>query len=313
MRVRFGVMAMFLLVGGDSEIGAATDRYLRLRGEPVVATTRRPGARDCGRMFFDLSRPLGGWRPPAGTSAACIFAAVARIGACDADPVASAEINVERTLALIDVLSERGIYALFLSTDKVFDGETPEVPAEAPTCPRSEYGRQKARAEARLRALFERGAPIGILRLAKVVSPGMPLLQSWVKALADGNSIRAFDDMAIAPTPVDIVASAITALLRTRSGGIFQLSGPRDVTYAQIGRRIAKRLGADPALIEAVSAASLPSGSTPRHTTLDCSRLRAQFGIDVPGPWDVLDRLLTGFGPPRRNSVFHKDDAISDT
>ena len=63
------------------------------------------------------------------------------------------------------------------------------------TCPVSEYGRQKARTEAALRQHMDRGAPVAILRLAKVVSPDMPLIDGWIEALAAGKPIRAFRDM----------------------------------------------------------------------------------------------------------------------
>ena len=81
---------MWLLVGGDSEIGAATFRVLRERGEPVAATTRRPDRVAPDRPFLDLSRPLDDWAAPPGTRGACIFAAVARLAACENDPVGSA-------------------------------------------------------------------------------------------------------------------------------------------------------------------------------------------------------------------------------
>ncbi len=270
-------------------------RYLRSSGAPLVATTRRPGALHPGRIYLDLSRPLDGWQPPPEVSTACIFAVVARVADCAADPIASAAINVDRTLALIDVLNERGVYALFLSTNQVFDGETPSVPPQAPTCPRSEYGRQKARAEALLRMRMERGAPIGILRLAKVVSPGMPLFRG-ADALRRGGRIHPFHDMVIAPAPSEIVASTIAALLRKRSRDVFQHSGPRDITYAEIGHHIADKAGADPGLVAPVSAAAgaLPEGSTPRHTTLNTSRLREELALEVPQPGQAVDWAITG-------------------
>ena len=47
----------------------------------------------------------------------------------------SAHINVTQTLALIERLLAHGIYVLFLSTNQVFDGETPHVASEAPYAP----------------------------------------------------------------------------------------------------------------------------------------------------------------------------------
>ena len=229
---------MWLLVGGDSEIGAATCRALTAAGRPVVATTRRPERATADRPLLDLAQPLGDWQPPAGTRSACVFAAIARLAACADDPAGSAHINVTQTLAVIERLLARGIHVVFLSTNQVFDGKAANVApeAEAPTCPVSEYGRQKARTEAALREHMGRGAPVAILRLAKVASPGMALIKGWVDALTSGKPIRAFHDMTMAPTPTGLVTAAIEALMADRAHGIYQLTGPRDVAYSEVGR-----------------------------------------------------------------------------
>src|SRR5581483_6958738 len=130
---------------------------------------------------------------------------------------------------------------------------TPRVPPNAPHSPVSEYGRQKARTESALRDYIARGAPVGILRLAKVVSPRMPLLQRWIADLASGKPISAFADMTLAPTLMASVTSAISSLLRERASGIFQLTGPRDVSYADVGRFLAGKLGVESSLVQTSS------------------------------------------------------------
>ena len=166
--------------------------------------------------------------------------------------------------------------------------------ADAPASPVSEYGRQKARVEAALRERMLRGAPVAILRLAKVVAASMPLLRGWVRALSAGEPIRAFHDMTMAPTPMEQVSSAIAALLESRAPGVFQLTGPEDVSYANVAYHLARQLGADPALVRSVGAieAGMPEGSAPRHTTLDSSAMQHRFGITTPGPWCVLDSIV---------------------
>ena len=98
-------------------------------------------------LFLDLALPLDRWEPPTGTTAACIFAAIARVAACEADPKGSAHVNVTQTLALADRLLTRGIPVLYLSTNQVFDGTTPNVAPDASYSPVTEYGRQKVLAE----------------------------------------------------------------------------------------------------------------------------------------------------------------------
>ena len=286
---------MFLIVGGDSEIGAAAYRAMKAQGKAVAATTRRRDRVAPERPFLDLAAPLDDWAPPPGTQAVCLCAAIARLVACADDPEGSAHINVVQTLALAEKCLARGIAVLFLSTNQVFDGRTPHERAEAPHSPVSEYGRQKARAEAALLRHLENGAPVAILRLAKVVSDTMPLIGGWIKDLTAAKPIRVFNDLALAPTPTDLVCTAITALLQDRARGIFQLTGPRDVTYADIGGFLAAYLDADQNLVTQTSAreAGLPEGATPLNTTLDSSLLRVHYGLEVPDVWDVVERVTT--------------------
>jgi dTDP-4-dehydrorhamnose reductase len=286
---------MFLIVGGDSEIGAAAYRAMKAQGAAVAATTRRSEHVAPDRPFLDLSAPLDGWAPPPRTQAVCLCAAIARLAACADDPEGSAHINVVQTLALAEKFLARGIAVLFLSTNQVFDGRTPHERAEAPHSPVSEYGRQKARAEATLLRQMENGAPAAILRLAKVMSDTMPLIGGWIRDLTAAKPIRAFNDLALAPTPTDLVCTAIAALLQDRARGIFQLTGPRDVTYADIGRFLAAHLDVDAKLVTQGSAreAGLPEGATPPNTTLDSSLLRMLYGLDVPDVWDVVERVVT--------------------
>lgn len=290
----------FLLVGGDSEIGAATAAHLRQLGHSVAATTRRRDRVAADRPFLDFALPLADWEPPVATRAAAIFAAVARLDACARDPAGSAQVNTVQTLALVDRLRARDIPVLFLSTDKVFDGSRALVPAEQPPCPASEYGRQKAATEAALRERASSGPRVAILRLSKVVSPGMALLAQWASALAERKPVNVFNDLYAAPVPVALVAAAIADLLAAPAHGIFQLSGPRDVSYREIGLWLADRVGAQRELVVPVSAysAGLPPGSTPRHTTLDSSAICRRLGTVVADPWEVLEGVApAALGP----------------
>jgi dTDP-4-dehydrorhamnose reductase len=284
---------MFLIVGGDSEIGAAACRTMKAQGVAVAATTRRHDQVAPDRPFLDLSAPLDDWAPPPGTRAVCLCAAIARLAACAEDPQGSAHINVVQTLALAETCLARGIAVLFLSTNQVFDGRTPHERAEAAHSPVSAYGRQKARAEAALLRQMESGAPVAILRLAKVVSDTMPLIDGWIKDLTAAKPIRVFSDLKLAPTPADLVCTAIAALLQDRARGIFQLTGPRDVSYADIGGFLAAYLDADPKLVNQTSAraAGLPEGATPLHTTLDSNLLRVHYRLEVPDVWDIVERV----------------------
>jgi dTDP-4-dehydrorhamnose reductase len=283
---------VFLIVGANSEIGSATARLIEARGGDVWSTTRRSssGPRE---IPLDFDAPIERFPIPGGIDSACIFVAIARLAACAADPKVSAFINVTQTLALVDRLAAKGIYALFLSTNQVFDGESGYMPVDAPVSPRSEYGRQKAETERRLRARMAAGAPIGILRLGKVVSPGMALLSNWKQQLSAGLAIHPFSDMSMAPVPIDVVALAIAGMMEDRVAITAQLSGPRDISYAEAAGFLARQIGADLRLVEPTSARDgfMPAGSTPRHTTLDSTYLISKYGLTVPGAFEVIGSL----------------------
>ena len=283
-----------LVVGGDSAIAGEVLQATRRDGLDAVATTRRRGTLGAERVFLDVTEPLDDWRPPSGVTAACICAAVANLVDCARDPEGSERVNVTGAIALAERLVALDIPVLYLSTDKVFDGSRAHMPAAAPLAPRSIYGRQKARSDAHLQAMIAAGAPIAILRLARIVPPGWPLLQEWREALAASRAVRPFDDMMTAPTPAADAAAAIVALLRARERGVWQLSGARDVSYAEIACFIAHRIGADAALVVPVPAASagMPEGATPRHTTLDCSALEWRFGLSPSDPWPLIEKVL---------------------
>jgi dTDP-4-dehydrorhamnose reductase len=281
-----------LFVGGDSEIATATTAHLRSLGCGVVATTRRRAHVD--RPFLDLAQMTADWPIPDGIRAACFCAAVARLGDCAKDPAATSRVNVTATTALADRLLARGIPLVFLSTDKVFDGSLAQVPADTPQCPVSEYGRQKAATEAALSERMRAGAPAAILRLSKVVSPGLDLFRQWIINFNNGKSVRAFDDLTMAPVPMAVVTAAIEHLLREPDAGIFQLSAASDVPYSEIALHLARLVGADSDLVERASGKSvgLPPGSLPQHTTLDSSAMRERFGIAMPDAWTVIDELI---------------------
>jgi dTDP-4-dehydrorhamnose reductase len=281
---------VFLIVGANSEIGSATARLIRSEGSDVLTTTRRAPA-DKNEIQFDLSKSVSDFHIPEDVRSACIFVAAARLAQCAADPESSASLNVTQTLALVDRLVQKGIYTLFLSSNQVFSGEEPHVDAAAPLSPMSEYGRQKAEAERMLRARIAAGAPIGVLRLSKVVSPGMRLVADWMKELAAHRAIRAFEDMRLAPVPVEMVAKSIALLMRDHATVIAQLSGPRDMTYWDLARFLAINMGSDIELVQRASAADMPTGSSPRHTTLDSSWIADRYGLTVPDILTVFEQF----------------------
>jgi dTDP-4-dehydrorhamnose reductase len=306
-----GLGATVLVVGADSEVGAAVLGHLASRGQRAVGTTRRREHLGPDRAWLDLADFDESWDPPAGTTAACICAARSRLADCAADPTGTSSLNVTQTGKLVTRLTQLGIYTLFLSSNQVFDGEQPFVVPEAPPCPVSEYGRQKAAAEEHVLAATATGyGGAGVLRLSRVLGPRTPTIANWVGAVSRGEPIRAFSDMVLAPVPVEIVATAVHHLLTGAVSGIFQLSGPADVTYAHFARRLVAGLGRGAELVQEASAgaARLPPGSIPRHTTLVTTELSGR-GVEAPDIDQTVRLLVQAFERATPPAEFLADSA----
>ncbi|QDU19890.1 SDR family oxidoreductase [Urbifossiella limnaea] len=275
--------AAWLVVGADGGIGRPLLARLRADGRAAVGTTRR-GIGD--GLQLDLSADPDSWQIPVHVAVAYLCAAVTSIDACRRDPAGTRGVNVDQTLALAARLRERGAHVVFLSTNQVFDGTVP-FRCEADTvCPLTEYGRQKSDAET---ALLATGAAT-VVRFTKVVPPDWSLIHKWRDALSRGEPVEAFGDMVLSPVPLGIAVEALARVGEKRPGGVIHVSGTEDCTYAELARRLAVVMGADQALVRAVSCRDrgIPAEAAPAHTALATARLSRELGLAAPTATDLF-------------------------
>lgn len=259
-------------------IGAALFEYFAARGWRVQATTRRRDRVDAQHPYFELAAPR--LDLPA-ADFVVLAAAVARIGDCEAEPVATRRINVEGTLTVARHMAGQGSHVLLLSSDKVFDGAMPLRGRHDQPCPACAYGRQKAAAESGVLALGDQGA---VLRLSKVLEPSLALLTGWARDLAARKPITPFHDLYLAPVTVDLVARITAHIADERAVGIYHCTGAEDRSYVDLARLLAADGCNDPALIRPAScgAANLPAAARPRYTTLEMTVEQARWGLTAP-------------------------------
>lgn len=272
----------YLIVGSDGSIGSALLRNLP-PGEALGTSRRTPAPEN--QIFLDCGGDLRDWPIPDGVQVVINCAAVARLEACKRDPQGSRRVNVESVVTLAEKCAEAGVFFIHLSTDKVFSGQRPRMPVDAPFAPTTEYGRQKADAERPLLSMLSAGAPLlAIIRLTKVLPPGMALLRSWRESLEAGQVIRPFADMTLAPVSLPFVVQMITLVAERKCSGLFQLSGDRDISYAELAGELAKYLSADSELVQPVEAAktNLYEETIPPYTSLDTSQTTAVLGVSIP-------------------------------
>ncbi|MFO0800093.1 MAG: sugar nucleotide-binding protein [Gemmataceae bacterium] len=275
--------AVWLVVGADGGIGRPLLARLRAVGRPAVGTTRRA---DCDGLHLDLASHPDSWQLPDRVAVAYLCAAVTSIDACRRDPAGTRVVNVDRTLALADQLQERGAHVIFLSTNQVFDGTVPFRGEADAVCPLTEYGRQKADAEAALLAAGD----ATVVRFTKVVPPEWPIVRNWRAAFERGEPVEAFGDMVLSPVPLPVATEALTRVGGKRPGGVIHVSGAEDCSYAEFARRLAATICADPGLVRAVSCRErgIPAEAAPAHTALATERLVSELGLAAPAASDLF-------------------------
>ncbi|MDN3057217.1 sugar nucleotide-binding protein [Streptomyces sp. SRF1] len=179
---------------------------------------------------------------------------------------------------------------LLVSTDNVFPGEAESHGESAQTSPANAYGRAKLAAE---RELLATSCAL-VLRVSLVYGwedrgPRPNFLTSVARSLMRGERLRIPDDHWNTPVSVADVAAWTAALMRSGRTGTLHLGGPRRIGRVDWARRIARQLGADPALIVPTPRAGTAYACRPRNACLH-SEVAAQLPeLRRHRPVDVLE------------------------
>lgn len=279
------------IVGGDSAIGNALKETLESRGDTVFFTTRRPTPAPGNALHLDLASSdvdrVG--LPEADATFFC--AAITGFAACRKDEVLARQVNLIAPSVLARRLVEAGSRVVFLSSNAVFDWSEPRVPANRKPCPVTKYGRLKAEAE---KAFLDLGPAASILRISKVLRPEDRLFNGWISDLGQRKSVNAYADHRFAPVTLADTVGAILAISKSPDGGLFQMSGARDISYYQAALHLAALMGADPKLIVPTKAgeSGVPLNEIIHNSTLDSSRITAFTGWTPPEPLSVIDDVF---------------------
>lgn len=278
-----------LIIGGDSTLGLALGAFHRNLGHRVTVTTRRrPTPPDS--TFLDLRDAERVDLRGRQIDLAFLCAAVTDQQACASNPELSREVNVLALSRISKRLADAGAFVVFFSSNAVFDGSVPMRRAGEPPTPVGEYGRQKADAEAAIAAL---GNAAAVVRLTKIFHRGYGLFSRWKQSLLRGQPIEAFDDLRCAPLTPGHILPHLAAIGAGRLPGVWQFSGARDVSYADIARGLAVRWNLEVDLVASVAAVSraVAQEAVPHHTTLDSSRAVSTLAFEPPAIDDVLDEI----------------------
>jgi len=222
-------------------------------------------------------------------------AAVAQVGACQADPDGTEAINVIVPRRLAEKCARLGIDFLFTSSDLVFDGRQAPYDETAAVKPLSVYADQKIRAEENVLETYP-NALVCRLPLMFGVAPDAEenfAVQMLTNMVAQRELTLFIDEYR---TPVDSESAARGMLtFLGRAHGLLHLGGRTRVSRYDLGVMMAAALGIEPTMIRAAGIADL-NLSTPRSP--DCSlisRRAFEMGYDPAPLKQAVQRTVEQF------------------
>jgi dTDP-4-dehydrorhamnose reductase len=291
-----------LLTGASGQLGAYLLRELTAAGAEVTAWSgsHRGGLFGVALRPVDLadSAAVAGAFEQARPVAVIHAAAVASIAECHRDPERARRVNVGGTAILAELAAAAGARLVLVSTDLVFDGEHAPYREADPPAPLSVYGRVKAEAEAEALSA-PRAAVARVSLLFGRSLTGRPcFFDQQADALRAGRPVTLFADEWRTPLHLATAARALAALARADFAGVLHVGGPERLSRLEMGQRLARVLGADPAVIVPARRADAPAAEPrPRDVSLDSSLWCRLFpALPWPG-WEEALRREAGEGP----------------
>lgn len=285
-----------LITGSTGTLGQAFQRLCDIRGIPYHALTRADLDVTDAEAVHAAVAALRPW-------AVVHCAGYVRVDDAERDEAACLRANALAPALLAAACARAGARLVAFSSDLVFDGEEdgrprarPYVESDQPR-PLGVYGRSKALMEERVLDVLP-GALV--VRTSAFFGPwdAHNFVTVALRALGRGEAFRATCDVTIAPTYVEDLVHTTLDLLIDGEGGIWHVTNPAAVTWAEFARQAARMAGLGGARVvpEPLDAQGL-AAARPRYSVLGSERavfappldhaLARYFRHRVPAPDDV--------------------------
>lgn len=275
--------AVWLVTGAAGMLGQ--DLMAALAHEDVTAVA-------ADRAALDIADPAGVREALAAHRPAVVVNCAAWTAVDDAESQEDAALRVNGTgpAVLAAACREHGAVLLHVSTDYVFAGDAAlPYPEDAPTAPRSAYGRTKLAGE---RAVLETLPDTGyVVRTAWLYGAGgANFVRTMIRLEGLKDTLDVVDDQRGQPTwTVDLAARLVrlgqAALDGTAPAGVYHGTSAGETTWCGFTREIFRLLGADPARVRPTTSGAYPRPAPrPAYSVLAHHRFAA-VGIEPVRDW----------------------------
>ena len=213
-------------------------------------------------------------------------AAMANVDLCESEKESCDDVNIKGVRNLVDVCARYNCHLTHISTDYIFDGKKDSgIYFESDTpCPQSYYAKSKLEGE---KIITSSNVKYSILRTILVygIHEKLNIVTFIKKSLEEGRAVSLVDDQIRMPTYVDDLSRACISASENKAIGIFNVCGPEQMSYLEIGKRIAEHFSLDKNLITHVKTRDLKQKAKRPFKT----------GFDLSKSSKILSYLPTGF------------------
>ena len=252
-------MAKVLIVGSSSALAQDFSRKAIQFFEVVTASSSKTA--DFKINFLDAQLPdISGSE----LTHAIIFSSATNIREIEENFAHAEALTLSGPTHLISKLNHFGVRCMVISTTAVFNEESIDTAEQSNPEPNSTYGQLKLELE----NFALSNSLNAVMRITKVFNNNS-ILKQWKDQLINGKEISCFEDLKVAPLPIALVSNALIKWIMESYHGISHVSPDKDMTYYQLGVKLATSLGINSEKVKGAKSGELIKYK-PKKANLDC-------------------------------------------
>lgn len=207
------------------------------------------------------------------------IAALGDVDLCEKDREKAWRITVKPSIEIASIASKIGSFAIYLSTDYVFDGERGNYREDDAPNPVNYYGLTKLMGE----VAFTSCPSHAVVRASSIYGfgPGrINFAKYLVEKLKAGKAVKALIDQYTSPTQATLLGKAIIEIAEGRVEGIFHVAGERMSRY-EFAIKVADTLKLEKNLIQKAEMKEMRwLAKRPRDSSLNSEHSRSILKTD---------------------------------